>query len=51
MKLLVAIIVQMLLGLLLVCGILQAVHGSLWLLIIGALAYLVVFARAGCATH
>jgi len=51
MKFVMAVIVQSLLGLLLTWGILQAVHGSYWLLIAGTLAYIVVFARAGCATH
>ena len=51
MKFVMAVIVQSLLGLLLMWGIIQATHGSYWLLVVGFLAYLVVFVRAGCATH
>ena len=51
MKLLAAVIVHILMGLFLMWGIIQAVHGSFWLLIVGVLAYLLVFARAGCASH
>jgi len=51
MRFLAAVIVQILMGLFLIWGILQAVHGSLWLLVVGVLAYLLVFARAGCASH
>jgi len=47
MKFVMAVIVQSLLGLLLTWGILQAVHGSYWLLIAGTLAYIVVFLALG----
>lgn len=51
MKFVMAIVVQLLLGLFLMWGMIQAVGGSYWLLIAGSLAYLVVFARAGCTAH
>ena len=51
MKFALAILVYLLMGLLLVAGMLMAMNGSLWLLITAALAYLVAFARIGCATH
>lgn len=51
MKFLVAVLVQLLMGLFLMWGIIQAVHGSFWLLIVGLLAYLLMFARVGCVSH
>jgi len=51
MKFALAILVYLLMGILLVAGMLMAMKGSLWLLITAALAYLVAFARIGCATH
>lgn len=51
MKFFVAAVAQVLLGLFLMWGILQAVQGSYWLLITGALAYSVAFVRTGCLTH
>ena len=35
----------------LVTGIVLAVKGTFWLLIVGALAFLAVFAKYGCAAH
>ncbi len=51
MKFVLAVILQVLLGLFLMWGMIQAVTGSFWLLAAGVLAYLVLFTRAGCATH
>ncbi|MCU0786726.1 MAG: hypothetical protein MUC91_00810 [Verrucomicrobia bacterium] len=51
MKFVMAVVVQVLLGLFLMWGMIQAVHGSFWLLIAGFLAYLVLFVRTGCASH
>lgn len=51
MKFVMAIVVQVLLGLFLMWGMIQAVQGNYWLLITGFAAYLVVFTRAGCASH
>lgn len=46
-----AIVVYLLIGLVLGVGILHAVHGSYWLLIAGAVVYLLLFVRFGCAHH
>ena len=51
MKFTMAIIIQVLLGLFLMWGMIQAVTGSYWLLIAGLLVYLVLLVRTGCATH
>ena len=39
------------LGVFLMWGMLQAVGGSYWILATATLAYLVLFTRAGCASH
>ena len=51
MKFSLAIVVYLLIGLVLGIGILQAVHGSYWLLIAGVVAYVFAFARIGCIQH
>jgi len=51
MKFSLAIIVYLIIGVVLGVGILQAVHGSYWLVIAGAVAYVVAFARIGCVHH
>ena len=48
MKFMLAIITYLVIGLVLSWGILQAVKGEPWLLIIGFLAYVLAFARLGC---
>jgi hypothetical protein len=51
MKFILAIVIQLLMGFALMWGIIQAVHGSFWLLIVASLAYLAVFTRVGCVSH
>ena len=51
MKLTLSIVAYLLIGWILGYGILQAVHGSYWLLIASTAAYLLAFARLGCASH
>ncbi len=48
MKFLLAIIAYLVIGLVLGWGILLAVKGDPWLLIVGFLAYAVAFAKLGC---
>lgn len=48
MKLVLAIVVYALIGLVLGWGILLAVKGNWWLLAAGTLAYLILFAKIGC---
>jgi len=48
MKFLLAVLVTLTLGVVLGMGILSAVHGNPWVLIVGGLAYLLAFARLGC---
>ena len=48
MKFILAIITYLVIGLVLSWGILQAIKGEPWLLIIGFLAYVLAFARLGC---
>jgi hypothetical protein len=48
MKLLWALIAHLAIGLLLAWGILLAVKGEPWLLIVGFLTYAVAFAKLGC---
>jgi hypothetical protein len=48
MKFLWAIIAYLIIGLLLSWGILLAVKGEPWLLIVGFLTYAVAFAKLGC---
>lgn len=48
MKLCLAIVVYVIIGLLLGWGMLLAAKGSWWFLIAGFIAYLVLFAKFGC---
>ena len=48
MKLLLAIFAYLVIAAILGWGILAAVRGSPWLLVVGFLAYAVAFARIGC---
>jgi len=48
MKFILAIVAYLVIGVFLGWGILLAVHGSPWLLIVGFLAYAVAFAKLGC---
>jgi hypothetical protein len=51
MSLPMAIIVYLVIGVVLGLGIFLAVKGSFWLLILSTLAYVIAFARIGCAHH
>ena len=48
MKFLLAILAYLVFGLVLGCGILLAVKGQPWLLIVGFLIYVAAFAKLGC---
>ena len=48
MKLLFAVLVYLVIGVILGWGILLAVKGSWWLLIAGILTYLIVLSKVGC---
>ena len=48
MKFLLAIVAYLVIGLVLGWGILLAVKGEPWLLIVGFLAYALAFAKVGC---
>ena len=48
MRFLLALLVTVAMGVVLGVGILSAVHGNSWVLIVGGLAYLLAFARLGC---
>jgi hypothetical protein len=47
-KFFLSIVAYLLIAFVLGWGILLAVKGSAWLLIVGILAYVVIFAKAGC---
>lgn len=51
MKFIWVILAMVLMGLILICGIALAAHGSPWLLVIGALMFLIAFVRIGCLGH
>jgi hypothetical protein len=48
MKFLLAIVAYLIIGLVLGVGILQAVKGNPWLLIVGFAAYVIAFGKIGC---
>jgi hypothetical protein len=48
MKFLLAVVAYLVIGLVLGWGILLAVRGEPWLLIVGFLAYALAFAKVGC---
>ena len=51
MKLALAVLLYVLIGLVLSAGILLLLAGKPWFLIIGFLAYVVAFGKIGCMTH
>lgn len=51
MKLALAILVYLVIALILGAGILLLLAGRPWLLIIGAVGFVVAFARIGCKSH
>ncbi len=51
MKLALAVLVYVLMGLVLSAGVLLLLAGKPWLLIIALLAYVVAFGKIGCMTH
>ncbi len=51
MKLALAVLVYVLIGVVLGAGILLTVAGKPWFLIAAVIAYVVAFARIGCMTH
>ena len=52
MKLVLAVVVYLVIGLILGAGIfLAAAKGSPWVLIVGALVYIVAFGKIGCTSH
>jgi len=52
MKLVLAVVVYLVIGLILGAGIfLAATKGSPWVLIVGALVYIVAFGKIGCTSH
>jgi hypothetical protein len=46
-----AVIVWLIMGAVLAAGMVLAVKGSLWLLVVGLVLFLLAFAKFGCATH
>ncbi|MGA3181958.1 MAG: hypothetical protein ABSF38_16585 [Verrucomicrobiota bacterium] len=51
MKLLFVMLVWMVMALLLVGGVVLAVKGSLWLLAVGVVAFVLAVAKIGCLSH
>ena len=51
MKLALATVVYVLIGLILGWGILALMHGSYWILVVGLIAYTAAFIRYGCLHH
>jgi hypothetical protein len=51
MKFFLAILVYAAMAAILGAGILLVMHGQPWLLIIGAVAFVVVFGKIGCKSH
>jgi hypothetical protein len=51
MKLALAVLVYLLIGLVLSWGILLLLAGKPWLFIVAFLAYIVAFGKIGCQTH
>jgi hypothetical protein len=51
MKLFLAILIYLLLGVILGVGIVLALKGSWWFLIAAFLAYVILFSKIGCLTH
>ena len=51
MKLFLAFVVWISMGAVLAKGMLMAVHGSFWLLILGVLGFVALVAKIGCLSH
>ena len=51
MKLFLAFVVWILMAFVLAKGVLNAVHGSFWLLILGVIAFVALVAKIGCLSH
>src|SRR5262245_24356545 len=51
MKFVLACLIYLIIGLVLGFGIFLAVKGSLWFLILGFVAYILLFAKIGCLHH
>jgi hypothetical protein len=51
MSFILAVLAWLVIGAVLVVGIVMATKGALWLLIVGLLAFILAFAKWGCATH
>jgi len=51
MKLLFLMFVWLVMALLLVAGVVLAVHGSFWLLALGLVAFVLAVAKIGCLSH
>jgi hypothetical protein len=51
MKFLLAMLVWLIMGAVIAAGILMAIKGSIWLLIISLLAFIVMVAKIGCLSH
>lgn len=51
MKFLLAILVWVIMGAVIATGILMAVKGTVWLLFVSLLAFVVMVAKIGCLSH
>jgi hypothetical protein len=51
MKLALAVLVYLLMGLVLAAGVLLLLSGKPWLLLIGLVAFVVAFGKIGCMSH
>jgi hypothetical protein len=51
MKLMIVMFVWLLMALLLVAGIVLAVHGNFWLLGLGLIGFILAVAKIGCLSH
>lgn len=51
MKLLLAFLVWIAMGAVLVKGLLMAVNGSMWLLVVGLVGFIVLVGKIGCLSH
>jgi len=51
MKFLLAMLVWLIMGVVIGAGILMAIKGSIWLLVLSLLAFIVLVAKIGCLSH
>ena len=51
MKLFLAFVVWILMGAIMAKGIVSAIHGSFWLLIVAVLSFVALVGKIGCLTH